>query len=65
MAIEDSSTGDIELVVDHCGAMVHSSLLQILTFEKFVGLGVVGDHPPGVPWKLDFNSANFKGQICL
>lgn len=55
MTIEDASTGDIELVVDHCSAVMHPSLLQVLTLDKFVGFGVVGDHSLGVSWKLDFH----------
>lgn len=54
MAVEDASTGDIELVVDHCSAVMHPPLLQVLTLEEFVGFGVVGNHSPGVSWKLDF-----------
>lgn len=51
MAVEDASAGDIELVVDHCGAVMHPSLLQVLTLNEFVGLGVIGNHSPGVSWK--------------
>lgn len=51
VGIEDASAGDVELVVDHRRAVVHPTLLQVLTLDEFVGLGVVGDHSPGVPWE--------------
>lgn len=52
--VEDPSTGDIELVVDHCCAVMHPPLLQVLALDEFVGFGVVGDHSPGVSWNLGF-----------
>lgn len=48
MAVEDTSSRDVELVVDHGGAVMHPTLLQILTFDKFVALGVVGYHSSGI-----------------
>lgn len=51
MAVEDAPAGDIELVVDHCGTVMHPPLLQVLALEEFVGFGVVGNHSPGVAWK--------------
>lgn len=53
VVIEDASAGDVELVVDDRGAVMHPSLLQVLAFDKFVGLGVVGNHSPGVSCKVD------------
>lgn len=51
VGVEDASACDVELVVDHCGAVMHPPLLQVLALDEFVGLGVVGDHSPGVSWK--------------
>lgn len=53
VAIQDASTCDVDLAVDHCSTVMHSSLLQVLTLEEFVGFGVVGNHSRGVPWRLD------------
>lgn len=62
MAVEDASTGDVELVVDHCGAVMHPPLVQVLTLEEFVGFGIIGNHSPGISWKVDFNQPTSKSK---
>lgn len=51
VAVNVTSTGDVEFVIEHRGRMVHPPLLQVGTLDEPVGLGVVGDHPPGVSYE--------------
>lgn len=48
MAVDVTSAGDIDFVVENGGRVVHPPLLQVGTFNEPVGLGVVRDHSPGV-----------------
>lgn len=44
-----TSPCDVESVIENSGRMVHPPLLQVGTLDKPIGLGVVGNHSPGVP----------------
>lgn len=48
MAADVTSACDVELIVEAGGSMVHPPLLQVGTLNELVGLGVIGDHSPGV-----------------
>lgn len=48
MPIEYAASCNVQFVVDNCGAVVHPALLKVFTFDKLVGLSVIGDHPTSV-----------------
>lgn len=48
VAIDVTSAGDVEFVVENGGRVVHPPLLQVGTLNEPVGLGVVCNHSPGV-----------------
>lgn len=48
MAVDVTSAGDVEFVVENGGRVVHPPLLQVGTLDEPVGLGVVCNHSPGV-----------------
>lgn len=49
MAVDVTSAGDVDFVVENGGRVVHPPLLQVGTLDEPVGLGVVCNHSPGVP----------------
>lgn len=46
---ETSSSCDIQLVLDDSGAMMHSSVLHVCTFNKLVAFCIISNYSPGVP----------------
>lgn len=48
MAVNVTSAGDVEFVIENGGRVVHPPLLQVGTLDEPVGLGVVSDYSPGV-----------------
>lgn len=48
MAVDVSSASDEECVIEHCGRVVHPSLLQVGTLDEPVGLGVICNHSSSV-----------------
>ena len=48
VAVDGTSAGDVEFVIENSGSVVHPPLLQVGTLDEPVGLGVVSDHSPGV-----------------
>lgn len=48
MAVDVTSTGDVEFVVEDGGRVMHPPLLQVGTLDETVRLDVVCDHSPGV-----------------
>lgn len=48
VSVDGTSAGDVELVIENGGRMVHPPLLQVGTLDEPVCLGVVCDHSPRV-----------------
>lgn len=48
MAVDVTSAGDVECVIEHRGRVVHPPLLQVGTLDEPVGLGVICNHSSSV-----------------
>lgn len=65
MAIDVTSTGNVECVIEHCGRVMHPSLLQVGTLNEPVGLGVVCNHSSSVSCDREGNNMRRLARVAL